>query len=146
MVLIWEHLSELSDVAVQVLDFAQSCPLWLLEGDLGVGKTALLKEIGKICCIKESITSPTFSLINAYIDDNANHYFHFDFYRLKNIEEVFDLGFDDYLEQAKYCFVEWASRIDLDFFPRPYLLIDIKIIMLSNLKKQHKLTLRKIFD
>ncbi|WP_138160005.1 tRNA (adenosine(37)-N6)-threonylcarbamoyltransferase complex ATPase subunit type 1 TsaE [Peptoniphilus catoniae] len=94
-----------------------------LNGDLGDGKTTLTKSIGRGMGIKDYITSPTFNIINEYYSD-LNLY-HFDTYRLENVEEVEYLGFDEYFYGDGVCVVEWADRIK-DFLPEQYLEINLE--------------------
>jgi tRNA threonylcarbamoyladenosine biosynthesis protein TsaE len=96
-----------------------------LNGDLGAGKTTLTKSIGKGMGIEDYITSPTFNIINEYYSD-INLY-HFDTYRLENIEDVEYLGFDEYFYGDGVCIIEWADRIK-DLLPDEYLEINIKRI------------------
>lgn len=94
-----------------------------LNGDLGAGKTTLTKSIGKGMGIDDYITSPTFNIINEYYSD-LNLY-HFDTYRLENIDDVEYLGFDEYFYSDGVCIIEWADRIK-EFLPDQYLELNIK--------------------
>lgn len=96
-----------------------------LNGDLGAGKTTLTKSIGKGMGIDDYITSPTFNIINEYYSD-LNLY-HFDTYRLENIDDVEYLGFDEYFYSDGVCIIEWADRIK-EFLPDQYLELNIKKI------------------
>jgi len=80
-----------------------------LNGDLGAGKTTFTKSVGLGLGVAEYITSPTFSLINQY--RGRYPVYHFDVYRLENIDEIFDLGFDEYFYGEGVCIIEWADRI-----------------------------------
>lgn len=96
-----------------------------LNGDLGAGKTTLTKSIGKGMGIDDYITSPTFNIINEYYSD-LNLY-HFDTYRLENVDDVEYLGFDEYFYSDGVCIIEWADRIK-EFLPDQYLELNIKEI------------------
>lgn len=96
-----------------------------LNGDLGAGKTTLTKSIGKGMGIDDYITSPTFNIINEYYSD-LNLY-HFDTYRLENVDDVEYLGFDEYFYSDGVCIIEWANRIK-EFLPDQYLELNIKKI------------------
>ena len=96
-----------------------------LNGDLGAGKTTLTKSIGKGMGIDDYITSPTFNIINEYYSD-LNLY-HFDTYRLENIDDVEYLDFDEYFYSDGVCIIEWADRIK-EFLPDQYLELNIKKI------------------
>ncbi len=96
-----------------------------LNGDLGSGKTTLTKSIGKGMGVQDYITSPTFTIINEYYSE-LNLY-HFDTYRLENIEDVEYLGFDEYFYGEGVCVVEWAEKIR-EFLPEDYLVLNIERI------------------
>lgn len=83
-----------------------------LEGKMGSGKTTFIKSICKNLSVIDNITSPTFSLINEYQTLSGNIIYHFDLYRIKNKEEVFNLGIEDYFYSSNLCLIEWASKIE----------------------------------
>jgi tRNA threonylcarbamoyladenosine biosynthesis protein TsaE len=103
---------ELSDInAIRNLliqDF--STKVIRIDGDMGTGKTTLISSLCKSLGVKETISSPTFSLVNTYHIGNEKIY-HFDFYRLKNENEAIDFGLEEYLESGNICFMEWAEKI-----------------------------------
>ncbi|MDD2446447.1 MAG: tRNA (adenosine(37)-N6)-threonylcarbamoyltransferase complex ATPase subunit type 1 TsaE [Tissierellia bacterium] len=94
-----------------------------LNGNLGAGKTTLTKFIGLGLGVEEYITSPTFALINQY--KGKIPVYHFDVYRLENVDELFDLGFDEYFYGSGVCIIEWADRID-KMIPKERIVIDIE--------------------
>ena len=94
-----------------------------LNGNLGAGKTTLTKFIGLGLGVEEYITSPTFALINQY--KGKIPVCHFDVYRLENVDELFDLGFDEYFYGSGVCIIEWADRID-KMIPKERIVIDIE--------------------
>lgn len=83
----------------------------LFYGEMGSGKTTLIKHICKYMGIIDNITSPTFAIVNEYKNKNIRIN-HFDFYRLQSIKEVFDIGFEEYLDSGDYCFIEWPEVIE----------------------------------
>ncbi len=83
----------------------------LFHGDMGVGKTTLIKEICKILGTEDLINSPTFSIVNEYITNTNEIIYHFDFYRIKNEEEALNLGIEDYFYSNAWCLIEWPSVI-----------------------------------
>lgn len=93
-----------------------------LNGELGAGKTTLTKSIGIGLEVEEYITSPTFALINEY--RGKLPVYHFDVYRLENIDELDDLGFDEYFYGQGVCIIEWAQKIE-DFLPKERIVLDI---------------------
>ena len=83
----------------------------LFYGDMGVGKTTLIKEICKELGTDDITSSPTFSIVNEYITSNGETIYHFDFYRLNNEEEAYNIGVEDYFHTDAWCFIEWPSVI-----------------------------------
>lgn len=86
--------------------------LWCFYGQMGAGKTTLIKEICAQLGAKDHVSSPTFSLVNEYALANGEKIFHFDFYRINSIEEVYDIGFEDYFYNGNICLVEWPEKIE----------------------------------
>lgn len=84
---------------------------FMLTGGLGVGKTTLVKYFCKQLGVQDVVSSPSFSIINEYMSDYGLIY-HFDFYRIQNQEEIFDLGYEEYFDSSNYCFVEWPEKIN----------------------------------
>ena len=86
--------------------------LIVLVGEMGAGKTTLIKEICHQLGVAQSVQSPTFSLVNEYIDGKGNPVYHFDLYRLKNAQEAFDIGLEEYLDSGHLCLVEWPEQAE----------------------------------
>ena len=84
----------------------------LLSGEVGAGKTTLIKEILKILKVNDNVNSPTFSIINEYLSDDKKTIYHIDLYRIKNIDELHSIGFFEYLESNNLCFIEWGNMIE----------------------------------
>ncbi len=103
-------LEELPGVAEKLISFAADERIFLFYGEMGAGKTTLIKEMCRTLGVKNTVSSPTFSIVNEYESD-AGVIFHFDFYRLKNETEALDLGYEDYFYSGNYCFVEWPGKI-----------------------------------
>jgi tRNA threonylcarbamoyladenosine biosynthesis protein TsaE len=107
-----KNLSELPEVAKKILNFAENSPkVWLFQGEMGAGKTTLIKALGKALGVADTIQSPTYSLVNEYISPTAGKIYHFDLYRLKHETEALDFGIEEYLDSGHYCWIEWAERI-----------------------------------
>jgi len=104
-------LIELEEVAKAVLEFASNCAVIAFYGDLGAGKTSLIKNICNLLHVKDEVNSPTFSLVNEYLTEGNQKVFHFDFYRLLIEEEALDMGCEDYFESGSRCFIEWPENI-----------------------------------
>ena len=127
-------ISELPEVAKQILSFANDKRIFCFYGELGAGKTTLIKEICKELGVTEGASSPTFSIVNEYnyptprspqrgesqptlpnsspLGGLGGVIYHFDLYRLKNDSEIYDIGYEEYLFSGNYCFIEWPEKIE----------------------------------
>jgi tRNA threonylcarbamoyladenosine biosynthesis protein TsaE len=103
-------LEEIPKVAQKILKVSSSKTL-LFYGEMGSGKTTLIKEIVKQLGSNDKVSSPTFSLINEYQLENDKIY-HFDLYRIENENEVFDIGIEEYLDDTSWLFIEWPEKIE----------------------------------
>jgi len=103
-----EDLNEI--VKKLILDFSDKRVI-LFYGEMGVGKTTLIKVLCEQLGVEEPTNSPTFSIVNEYLSNTNKTIFHFDFYRIEKEEEVFDMGYEDYFYNDSYCFVEWPEKI-----------------------------------
>ncbi len=101
---------EISKVAKQILASTAS-KILLFYGDMGVGKTTLIKELVKQLGVDEISSSPSFSIVNEY-HTPQNVIYHFDFYRIEDSVEAYDIGVEDYLYSGHYVFIEWPEKID----------------------------------
>ena len=119
-------LEQINQVAKKILD-QNPHKVILLNGEMGVGKTTLIKELAKILGVTEPTSSPTFSLVNEYETNNNQLVYHFDFYRLNNEVEALDMGIDDYLYSSNWCFIEWAEKIP-NLIPETHSVITISLL------------------
>jgi tRNA threonylcarbamoyladenosine biosynthesis protein TsaE len=103
-------LAQLSDIAQQVISSANS-KILLFYGDMGVGKTTLIKEVCKLLGTDDVTSSPTFSLVNEYHTHDGEIVYHFDFYRIEKEEEAYDIGIEDYFYSDAWCLIEWPKNI-----------------------------------
>jgi tRNA threonylcarbamoyladenosine biosynthesis protein TsaE len=104
-------LENLSEIATVIISSVKNKTL-LFYGQMGVGKTTLIKEICKQLNVLDNISSPTFSLVNEYKTLKNEKIFHFDFYRITNQEEALDLGVEDYLYNNDWCLIEWPENVE----------------------------------
>lgn len=102
-------ITALPQVAQSLWEAGKTQSFWAFEGELGSGKTTLIKELASLMGVYQAVQSPTFALVHEY-PTHAGPVFHFDFYRLQSSAELYELGWEDYLAQARYCLVEWAER------------------------------------
>lgn len=82
-------------------------------GEMGAGKTTIIKSICKAMDVVDNVTSPTFAIINEYKTTAEHPVFHFDFYRINRIEEVYDVGYEDYFYSGHFCLIEWPEMVEL---------------------------------
>ena len=119
-------LDELELVAQKVID-QQPSKVILFHGEMGVGKTTLIKQLCKTLGVSSATSSPTFSLVNEYETIENQVVYHFDFYRLKNEMEALDMGADDYFYSGNWCFIEWAEKIP-SLIPDEHAVITIELV------------------
>ncbi len=119
-------LPQLEGIAEQILRYGEGETIWLFRGDMGAGKTTLIRELGKLLKIESHISSPTFSIVNEYETTGGEPVYHFDFYRLKNEAEAVDIGTGEYLYSGNLCLIEWPANI-AGLIPDKYLMVDIEI-------------------
>ena len=96
------------------------------EGKMGAGKTTLIKAFCQVLGVEDVVSSPTFSLVNVYNDKDGRNDFHFDFYRIKKLEEVYDIGYEEYFYSGDYCLIEWPEMVR-QIMPESYVLVTIEI-------------------
>lgn len=123
-------LVELESAAKKILEEAKEEKIFLFYGSMGAGKTTLINKLCALLGTKDHTSSPTFSIVNEYELDNGSIY-HFDFYRLKNQNEAFDMGYEDYFYSGNYCFIEWPVKI-ADLLPEHYVKVEIEILSETN--------------
>ena len=104
-------LSQLDEVAKQIIAESKSKVL-LFYGEMGNGKTTLIKALCKALGVSDPVTSPTFSIVNEYLGTQNTLLYHFDCYRIEEEEEILDIGFDQYLENGDWIFIEWPQKIE----------------------------------
>jgi tRNA threonylcarbamoyladenosine biosynthesis protein TsaE len=119
-------LDQIQEVAEQIL--AQNPKkIILFNGDMGVGKTTLIKQLCKTLGVQDATSSPTFSLVNEYDAANNQIVYHFDFYRINKETEALDMGVDDYLYSGNWCFIEWSEKI-ASLIPEEHAVITISLL------------------
>ena len=118
-------VDELEQAAHELLNISNGRKVWLFFGEMGAGKTTLIKEICKALGVPSGTSSPTFSIVNEYTGAHNSTIYHFDFYRLKNETEAYDIGTDEYFDSGKYCFVEWPEKIPT-LWPSDFLSVKIR--------------------
>lgn len=116
-------LDELEFISKKIIENAKSKVL-CFYGDMGVGKTTLIKEIVKQLGSSDKVSSPTFSLVNEY-EAKGKAVYHFDFYRIEHSDEAYQIGLENYLYSGSWCLIEWPNKIK-ELLPENSTLVDIK--------------------
>lgn len=135
----WESytLADLPVVAKEMIESLQGAPrVWLFRGQMGAGKTTLSKELLIQLGVGQNVQSPTFSLVNEYQTQTGEIIYHFDLYRLKNIQEALAIGIEEYLDSGNYCLIEWPEQAE-ELWDFPHVNVEIEAIN----EVQRKLTL-----
>lgn len=117
-------LKELEQIVTQLLKVKHH-KIVLLQGEMGAGKTTLIKELVRQLGVSENTNSPTYLIVNQYETNSKEVIYHFDAYRLEDEEEAFAMGFDEYLDSGNYCFIEWPDRM-ASILPEEHSVITIK--------------------
>jgi tRNA threonylcarbamoyladenosine biosynthesis protein TsaE len=104
-------LVDLTSIARYIAERINACKVWLFRGEMGSGKTTLIKEICRIKGVTEVMSSPTFSIVNEYPSPESGKIYHFDFYRIKNELEAIDIGTEEYFYSGYPCLIEWPEKI-----------------------------------
>lgn len=113
MKIIIKSLDSIHDAAREFIKNMGKGHVFAFYGKMGAGKTTFIKAVCEELGVEDVITSPTFAIVNDYTSTkNDSHIFHFDFYRIKKLEEVFDLGYEDYFYSGGLCFIEWPELIE----------------------------------
>ena len=120
-----DSIEEIGKTSKMILSLNPSSKIFIFNGEMGSGKTTLIKAIIKELGYKGTVSSPTFSIINEYL--NGDKIYHFDFYRIKNKNELLDIGIDEYISSNNRCFIEWPNLIT-DMLPDKHIELNINII------------------
>ncbi|SHN28162.1 tRNA threonylcarbamoyladenosine biosynthesis protein TsaE [Cyclobacterium lianum] len=123
--IVCNHLNEISNSAELIIDLCRDFDVWVFKGEMGAGKTTLIREICRALGVVDQVSSPTFSIVNEYATDRGEIIFHFDFYRISDPMEAVEIGVEEYFHSGRYCFVEWAEKIP-SFLPDSFALIEIE--------------------
>lgn len=104
-----EHIRE---AARQFIDAIGTEHVFAFYGSMGAGKTTFIKAICEELGVSDVVTSPTFAIVNEYLTSTGGTIYHFDFYRIKKLEEVYDMGYEDYFYSDALCFIEWPEMME----------------------------------
>ena len=118
-----EGLAEVSDYLMSLRDEADVVAFY---GPMGAGKTTLIKDLCHRMGVTDEVNSPTFAIVNEYVTEEGDAVYHFDFYRIKKLEEAYDIGYENYFYSDSLCLIEWPELIE-PLLPERYLRVDIQL-------------------
>ncbi|MDA0314790.1 MAG: tRNA (adenosine(37)-N6)-threonylcarbamoyltransferase complex ATPase subunit type 1 TsaE [Bacteroidetes bacterium] len=119
-------LANIDGIAQQLIQVAGDEKVWIFRGEMGVGKTTLIKSLAKALQVEDLVSSPTFGIVNEYQTRADGLLFHFDFYRLDDPIEALDIGIEEYFYSGNYCWLEWAEKIT-PFLPERFFQIELTL-------------------
>ena len=119
-----ENIDHIREAAREFIQHIGDHRVFAFYGKMGAGKTTFVKAICEELGVDDVITSPTFAIVNEYTSGEGDSIFHFDFYRIKQIEEVYDMGYEDYFYSGSLCFIEWPELIE-DILPDDAIRVNI---------------------
>ena len=104
-------LSSIDDAARELIDTLPDKRIFVFYGEMGAGKTTLIKALCRVLQVTDVTSSPSFGLIYEYRTRGSDSVYHFDFYRIEYLEEVYDIGYEEYIDSGQYCFIEWPDKV-----------------------------------
>ncbi len=119
-----ESLDNIHTAAKEFLAHIGNGKVFAFYGKMGAGKTTFIKAVCEALGVTDVITSPTFAIVNEYTTADNSPVYHFDFYRIKKIDEVYDMGYEDYFYSGRLCFLEWPELIE-DLLPEDAVKVSI---------------------
>jgi tRNA threonylcarbamoyladenosine biosynthesis protein TsaE len=120
-------LDRIDEMAHLLIQEAGDQKVWIFRGEMGAGKTTLIKSLGKSFQVADSVSSPTFGIVNEYQTQAKGLIYHFDFYRLDDPMEALDIGIEEYFYSGNYCWLEWAEKIT-PFLPEQFFHIQLALV------------------
>ena len=127
-------VDELSQVSELLISWREKSNIIAFYGPMGAGKTTLIKNLCHKLGVTDEVNSPTFALVNEYPTPIEDSIFHFDFYRIKKLEEVYDIGYEDYFYSGRLCLLEWPELID-PLMPEHFIKVEIALGDSDNARK-----------
>ena len=121
-----DNTDQLPEAAKEFIRYTERHNIFAFYGSMGAGKTTIIKAICNMLGSIDSVTSPSFTLVNEYKTHNGDLLYHFDFFRINTQEEVFDFGFEEYLVSGRKCFIEWPEKVE-SLLPEDTVKVDIMV-------------------
>lgn len=126
MEIIIKNIDELETAARQFIDQIGDHRVFAFYGKMGAGKTTFIKAICRELGVGDVITSPTFAIVNEYSTSDGNPVYHFDFYRIRQLSEVYDMGYEEYFYSGSLCFIEWPELVE-ELLPDDTVKVNIEV-------------------
>ena len=121
-----KNIEQLSEVSDYLLSMRNEADIIAFYGAMGAGKTTLIKNLCHRMGVTDEVNSPTFAIVNEYVTEEGESVYHFDFYRIKKLEEAYDIGYENYFYSGNLCLIEWPELIE-PLLPERYLRVDIRL-------------------
>ena len=121
-----ENKENLAAAARKFVDEMGENRVFAFYGKMGAGKTTFIKAICEALGVEDVVTSPTFAIVNEYADAGGNPVYHFDFYRIKNLKEAYDIGCEEYFYSGYPCFIEWPELVE-ELLPEDVVAVRIEV-------------------
>ena len=118
-------LKDYAQAAHRFTEFLKEGRIFAFYGKMGSGKTTFIKSLCEELGVTDAINSPTFAIVNEYEDRDGNTIYHFDFYRIKSLAEVYNMGYEEYFYSDAYCFLEWPELVE-ELLPEEHIRVDIE--------------------
>lgn len=116
----------LAEVSEYLMSLREEADVVAFYGPMGAGKTTLIKDLCHRMGVTDEVNSPTFAIVNEYVTGEGDSIYHFDFYRIKKLEEAYDIGYENYFYSGNLCLIEWPELIE-PLLPERYLRVDIRL-------------------
>ena len=118
-------LKQTEELGRKIADSLHGTGVIAYFGGLGMGKTTLTRAIAEALGTEDNVSSPTFAIVNEYVTEEGESVYHFDFYRIKKLEEAYDIGYENYFDSGNLCLIEWPEMIE-PLLPEKYIRVDIQ--------------------
>ncbi len=122
-----KSLSDLNQAAISLIDAFGKFRKIAFSGEMGAGKTTIIQSLCKVLGVEDIVSSPTFALINEYFTLSGDSIYHFDLYRIEDISELYDMGYEEYFYSDSWCFIEWPEKA-LELMPEDILMLHIDVL------------------
>ena len=119
-------IEKLPEAAKSFIEMMGDATVFAFYGAMGAGKTTLIKNLCHRMGVTDEVNSPTFAIVNEYVTEESESVYHFDFYRIKKIEEAYDIGFENYFDSGNLCLIEWPEMIE-PLMPEKYIRVEIRL-------------------